>query len=62
MNDPHTAGQPDRHRQLPRLLAREAAEATATAEIRMFYGGTAAPLPDGVALFTEQSAADEAPV
>jgi aromatic ring hydroxylase len=30
-----------------RLLAREAAEVTAAEEIRAFYGGGPAPLPDG---------------
>ncbi|GAA3871973.1 hypothetical protein [Streptomyces sedi] len=43
------------------LLVREAAEAGAAAEIRSFYGGRPAPLPDGVLPPTEEElrAADE---
>lgn len=36
-----------------RLLAREAAELKAAEDIRSFYGGTPAPLPDGAAPATE---------
>ncbi|SFL82376.1 hypothetical protein SAMN05192584_12837 [Streptomyces pini] len=44
-----------------RLLAREAAEVGATEEIRAFYQGQAAPLPEGVAEPSEAelAAADE---
>jgi hypothetical protein len=40
-----------------RLLTREAREVTAAEEIRRFYGGKPAPLPDGVAPATEEELA-----
>lgn len=40
-----------------RLLAREAREITAAEEIRRFYGGEPAPLPDGVVPATEEELA-----
>ncbi|MYV99574.1 hypothetical protein GT354_15015 [Streptomyces sp. SID3343] len=44
-----------------RLLGREAAEVAAADEIRGFYGGEPAPLPEGVPAVTdaELAAADE---
>lgn len=43
-----------------RLLTREAREITTAEEIRRFYGGKSAPLPDGVApaMAEELAAAD----
>lgn len=45
-----------------RLLAKEAAELTAAEDIRSFYGGAPAPLPDGAAPISdaELAAADDA--
>jgi hypothetical protein len=45
-----------------RLLAREAAEVEAVGEVRAFYRGEPAPLPDAVSPPTDQeiAAADEA--
>jgi Arc/MetJ-type ribon-helix-helix transcriptional regulator len=40
-----------------RLLTREAREVVAAEEIRRFYGGKSAPLPDGVASATEEELA-----
>lgn len=40
-----------------RLLAREAREVTAAEEIRHFYGGEPAPLPDGVVPATQEELA-----
>ena len=40
-----------------RMLVREAAEVTAATEIQRFYGGRAAPLPDGVVAATDEDLA-----
>lgn len=40
-----------------RLLLREAREISAAAEIRQFYGGLPAPLPEGVAPAAEEESA-----
>lgn len=58
----HLGSTSDALREGLRLLAREATEIDAAADIRAFYAGRSAPLPDGEPLPSdaEVSAADEA--
>jgi hypothetical protein len=58
----HLGSTSDALREGLRLLAREAAEVDAAADIRAFYAARPAPLPDGVTEPTdsELSAADSA--
>jgi hypothetical protein len=61
MRTMHLGSTSDALREGLRLLAREAAEIDATAEVSAFYAGRPAPLPDGVAPPTddELAAADD---
>jgi hypothetical protein len=57
MRTMHLTSTSDALREGLRLLAREAAEIDAATEVRAFYGGEPAPLPDGVTEPTEDELA-----
>lgn len=57
MRTMHLSSTSDALREGLRLLAREASELDAAADIRAFYGGTPAPLPEGVAPASDEELA-----
>lgn len=57
MRQLHLASTSEALREGIRLLTREAAEVAASDDIRSYYGGEPAPLPDGVVAPTEDELA-----